>query len=115
MLCSHHALRKHITDEVTLHTYALKCEMPGCVASCVAANRTLRSAVPGNDMTLIRISTSASIGECPTSGRKQKRREHDADELALNRDGEEVFVTSGYYSFVAESEPSCSFRDRVGY
>lgn len=70
---------------------------------------------PGNDLTLMRISTAASIGEYPTSGRKEKRRGHDADELTLSRDGEEVFVGSGYYSFVAESEPSYSFRDGVGY
>ena len=46
---------------------------------------------------------------------KEKRRQHDGDELTLIRDGEEVFLTSGYYSFVAESEPSYSFHDGEGY
>lgn len=64
---------------------------------------------------MMRISTSASIGECPISDRKEKRRENDADELTLIRDDEEVFVASGYYSFVAESEPSYWFHDGVGY
>lgn len=97
------------------HTSALKCAVPRRIARCIGGFGMLHSTDPGNDLTLMRISTLASIGECPTSGRKEKRREHDADELTLFRDGEEVFEATGNYSSVAESEPSYSFHDGVGY
>ena len=42
---------------------------------------------------------------------KETRRENDGDSLELTKDGEVVFGTSGYYSFVYESEPSYSFHD----
>ena len=46
---------------------------------------------------------------------KETRRRDDGDSLELKRDGEVVFGTSGYYSFVYETEPSYSFHDGERY
>ena len=44
-------------------------------------------------------------------GHEEKKNKNDSDYLELKKDGEVVFGTSGYYSFVFESEPSYSFHD----
>ncbi len=60
---------QHIEENVALHTSALKCVVPVCIARCIGGSGTLRSADPGNDLTLMGNSASVTFGDCPTSGR----------------------------------------------